>query len=64
MTRKEWYDFKAPLPFEPKPFGKTCVTRTTGTRIASERIKGRVVEVSLADLKKNSDHYAWRKIRL
>jgi len=27
-------------------------------------IKGRVVESSLADLKENSDNYAWRKIRL
>ena len=32
--------------------------------ISTERIKGRVVEVSLADLKKNSDNMAWRKIKL
>jgi small subunit ribosomal protein S3Ae len=64
MTRKEWFDFRAPAPFESKSFGKTCVTKTTGTRIATERIKGRVVDVSLADLKKNSDNNYWRKIRL
>ena len=31
MSKKEWYDFKAPYPFESKSFGKTCVTRTIGT---------------------------------
>jgi small subunit ribosomal protein S3Ae len=51
LSRKEWYDFKAPVPFDAKSFGKTLVTKTTGTKIASEQIKGRVVESSLADLK-------------
>jgi len=51
LSRKEWYDFKAPVPFSGKSFGKTLVTRTTGTKIASEQIKGRVVEVSYSDLK-------------
>ena len=55
LSRKEWYDFKAPVPFASKSFGKTLVTRTTGTKIASEQIKGRVVESSLADLKEQSD---------
>ena len=31
LSRKEWYDFKAPVPFNPASFGKTLVTRTTGT---------------------------------
>jgi len=55
LSRKEWYDFKAPVPFNSKSFGKTLVTKTTGTKIASEVIKGRVVETSYADLKENSD---------
>jgi small subunit ribosomal protein S3Ae len=64
MSRKDWFDFKAPAPFDSKSFGKTCITKTTGTRIATELIKGRVVESSLADLKNNSDNLAWRKIKL
>jgi small subunit ribosomal protein S3Ae len=64
MSRKEWFDFKAPAPFDSKPFGKTCITKTTGTKIATELIKGRVVEASLADLKNNADNLAWRKIKL
>jgi len=64
MSRKDWFDFKAPAPFDSKSFGKTCITKTTGTRIATELIKGRVVEVSLADLRNNNDNLAWRKIKL
>jgi small subunit ribosomal protein S3Ae len=64
MSKKEWYDYKAPYPFEATAFGKTCINRTQGTKISSERIKGRVVEASLADLKPNMDHMSWRKIKL
>jgi len=38
------------------------VTRTTGTKIATDALKGRVVETSLADL--NATGEAWRKIKL
>jgi small subunit ribosomal protein S3Ae len=62
FLRKEWYDVKAPAPFTNRTVGKTCVTRTTGTKIASDALKGRVVESSLADLNNNQD--AWRKIKL
>jgi len=64
FIKKEWYDFKAPAPFTKRIFGKTCVAKTSGTRIASERLKGRVVEVSLADLNDKADQQAWRKVRL
>jgi len=62
FLRKEWYDVKAPAPFVNRVVGKTCVTRTTGTKIASDSLKGRVVETSLADLNNNQD--AWRKVKL
>jgi len=62
FLRKEWYDVKAPAPFTNRVVGKTCVTRTTGTKIASDALKGRVVESSLADLNSNQD--AWRKVKL
>lgn len=64
FIRKEWYDLKAPAPFTKRVFGKTCVTKTTGTKIASEQIKGRVIESSLADLNDKSEQLAWRKVRL
>lgn len=62
FLRKEWYDVKAPAPFVTRLVGKTCVTKTTGTKIASEALKGRVVETSLADLNNNQD--AWRRVKL
>ena len=38
------------------------MTRSTGTKIASEQLKGRIITSSLADLKKSDQH--WRKIKL
>jgi len=49
--------------FQVKDFGKTIITKTAGTKIASDGLKGRVVEVSLADLTSNEE-MAYRKIRL
>lgn len=62
FTRKDWYDAKAPSMFNIRQIGKTLVNRTQGTKIASEGLKGRVFEVSLADLQ--NDEIAFRKFRL
>merc|ERR1711959_496708 len=63
FTKKDWYDVKAPALFTNTMVGKTLVTRTAGTKIASDGLKGRVFEVSLGDLNKSEDD-AFRKIRL
>eukprot|EP01118_Nematostelium_gracile_P001741 TRINITY_DN11819_c0_g1_i1.p1 TRINITY_DN11819_c0_g1~~TRINITY_DN11819_c0_g1_i1.p1 ORF type:complete len:244 (-),score=74.20 TRINITY_DN11819_c0_g1_i1:49-780(-) len=63
FARKDWYDVKAPTSFAERQVGKTPVTRTTGTKIASDGLKGRVVEASLADLQKDVDQ-GHRKIKL
>jgi ribosomal protein S3AE len=39
------------------------VNRTTGLKNANDALKGRILEVSLADLQKDEDH-AFRKVRL
>jgi len=62
FTRKEWYDVKAPSMFSVRNVGKTLVNRTQGTRIASDGLKGRVFECSLADLQ--NDEIAYRKFKL
>merc|ERR1719281_1305985 len=49
--------------FTHRAVGKTMVTRSTGTKLASDALKHRVVEVSLADLQKDEDQ-SYRKIRL
>ena len=56
-------DLQAPSTFNIRSVGKTLVNRTTGMKNANEALKGRIVEVSLADLQKDEDH-AFRKIKL
>lgn len=63
FLKKEWYKLQAPSMFSNKDFGKTIITKTAGTKIASDGLKGRVVEVSLADLQNNED-FSYRKIKL
>jgi len=63
FLKKEWYDVKAPSVFGVRQCGKTLCTRTQGTKIASEQLKGRVLEVNLADLN-NDDDQAFRKVKL
>jgi small subunit ribosomal protein S3Ae len=63
FTRKDWYDIKAPSFFEVRNVGKTLVNRTSGLKISKDFLKGRVVEVSLADLTNNQEN-GFRKVRL
>merc|ERR1712079_104576 len=65
FTRKDWYDIKAPSIFKVRDVGKTLVNRTQGTRIASDGLKGRVYEVSLADLQAETDaERSYKKFKL
>jgi len=64
FARKELYQIKAPTIFENRNAGKTIISRTAGTKIASEGLKGRVFEVSLAELNGGDEQQAFRKIRL
>ncbi|GKV19647.1 hypothetical protein SLEP1_g29877 [Rubroshorea leprosula] len=64
FAKKDWYDIKAPSVFTTRNVGKTLVTRTQGTKIASEGLKHRVFEISLADLQGGDEDHAYRKIRL
>merc|ERR1719281_1665290 len=49
--------------FSVRSCGKTLVSKTQGTKIASDGLKGRVLEVNLADLNSDEDQ-SCRKIRL
>jgi len=62
FSKKDWYDVKIPSNFNVRNIGKTPVTRTIGTKIASDGLKGRVFEMAQADL--NNDEVAFRKFRL
>jgi small subunit ribosomal protein S3Ae len=62
FSKKDWYDVKAPTQFTIRQICKTPVMRTTGTKIASDGLKGRVFESNLADLQKDEDQ-SHRKIK-
>jgi len=63
VAKKEWYDVRAPACFAVQDVGRTCVTPTAGTKIASDGLKGRVFEVNLADLQSNEDE-TYRKMKI
>ncbi|CAD7672176.1 unnamed protein product [Nyctereutes procyonoides] len=44
FSKKDWYDVKAPAMFNIRNIGKTLVTRTQGTKIASDGLKGCIFE--------------------
>jgi len=64
FLKKEWYEIKAPSIFQKRNCGTTLVTKSAGTKIASEGLKGRVLELNLADLMTESDDMAYKKVKL
>ncbi|KAK9377298.1 40S ribosomal protein eS1 [Lipomyces chichibuensis] len=64
FSRKDWYNLKAPSMFENRDVGKTLVNRTTGLKNANDSLKGRIVEISLADLQGGQEDHAFRKVKL
>jgi len=63
FTRKEWFEIKAPDIFLNHKVGKMPINKSSGATLAEDDLKGRIVEVSLADLQKDEDQ-AHRKIKL
>lgn len=67
FLKKDWYIIQAPNMFVRRDVGQTLCTRTQGTKIASESLKGRIFEINLADLNsidKPSENDAYRKVKL
>jgi len=62
FTKKEWYKVKAPAVFKNRQIGQTLVTRSAGTKLAADGLRGRVYEVNQSDL--HGDEAAYRKFRL
>lgn len=63
FLKKEWYKLIAPSIFAVKECGKTLITKTQGQKIASDGLKGRVVELSLGDLNK-TEETSYKKVKL
>uniref|UniRef100_H0XZL4 Small ribosomal subunit protein eS1 n=1 Tax=Otolemur garnettii TaxID=30611 RepID=H0XZL4_OTOGA len=62
FSKKDWYNVKSPSMFNIRNIGKTLVTWTQGTKIATDGLKVHVFEVSLADL--HNDEVAFRKFKV
>lgn len=62
FSKKYWYGVKVPTMFNIRNIEKILVTKTQGTEIASDSLKGRVFEVNFADAQ--NDETAFRKFKL
>jgi len=63
FLKKDWYDIKAPSVFSVRQCGKTLISKSVGQKIATEEMKGRVLELNLADLNADEDQ-SFKKIKL
>lgn len=63
MTKKEWFDVKAPNMFKNRQVGKTLVTKTIGNKVAADGLKHRVYDVNQDDLQ-GGDGHSFRVFRL
>merc|ERR1712232_994193 len=63
FKNKHKYEIRSPSYFQKRNVGNTICTKTMGTRIASDNLKGRVFSVCMADLKENEEE-AHRLVKL
>jgi len=56
MARKEWYDVIAPVTFNNRQVAKTLVTKTIGTKLATDGLRHRVFQTFLSDLQGQPEH--------
>jgi len=64
FSKKDWFDIRSPSMFATRNVGKLIATRSAGTRNSADSLRGRVVEVSLGDLKPSGEDEAYRKFKL
>jgi len=64
FLKKDWFDVRAPNVFSKRDVGKTFATKNVGKRLARDSLVGRVIEVSLGDLKPDGEDESFRKFKL
>eukprot|EP01062_Namystynia_karyoxenos_P055415 TRINITY_DN4623_c0_g1_i9.p1 TRINITY_DN4623_c0_g1~~TRINITY_DN4623_c0_g1_i9.p1 ORF type:complete len:301 (+),score=157.50 TRINITY_DN4623_c0_g1_i9:107-904(+) len=65
MIQKEWHDVVTPAAFTARHCSKTIVNKSKGTFNKDDNLRGRVFELSLADLMEGDEQaYGFRKINL
>ena len=64
FSKKVWYTVQAPSAFQTREACLTPVNKTSGRHKESSSLKGRVFDISLADLNQDAPEMSWRKIQL
>ena len=64
FAKKDWFTVKAPSLYKGTDACITSVNRSAGLKKSGDSLKGRVFEVSLADLSPDAQDQSWRKIKL
>jgi len=64
FAKKEWYNVHVPTVFDVRTPTIPPCNRTAGQKIAADSLRGRAFEVSLADLNRDSNDQAWRKMKV
>lgn len=64
FLKKDWFTVRAPASFPVRDVGYTIGTQSTGLKNVRDTLIGRCVNVSLGDLKPNSEDEAFRVFRL
>lgn len=67
FVKKEWYKVQVPSNFEVSTPTLTPCNKSAGQKIAADSLRGRVFEISLADLNRDPNEQkelAWRKVRM
>jgi small subunit ribosomal protein S3Ae len=63
FQKKDWFDVKAPQPFTHRFICKTPVNKSSGKKLSSDSLKGRVFETSVGDLM-NDEEYGHQIVKL
>jgi len=64
FIKKEWYNVHVPSVFDTRVPTLTPCNKTAGQKIAADSLRNRVFEISLADLNREANDQAWRKVKV
>jgi len=64
FARKEWYNVQVPTVFDVRNPTITPCNKTAGQKLSADSLKGRVFEISLADLNRDQTEQPWRKMKV
>jgi len=64
FVKKEWYSVHVPSTFDQRVPTLTPCNKQIGQKIPADSLRGRVFEISLADLNREAHEQNWRKVKV